>query len=448
MGIFFVVIFNFISSSLIGLCMATDDFYHEVHLNLNVKGLKQSATLRINEYSNRLVEAGKKVYKLGLGQSPFPIPDMVVKSLVDHAREKDYLPVKGLPSLRQAISGFYKRHWGKTYDTENIVIGPGSKELLFLLQLVYDGELIIPIPSWVSYAPQAKIIGRTIHWVSTRKENYWRLTPDELDKMCRSDPKQPRLLILNYPSNPTGYSYTKDELAGLAEVARRYKIVLVSDEIYGMLDHRGEHQSICSYYPEGTIISGGLSKWCGAGGWRLGALAFPKSLGWLADALSVAASETFTSTSAPIQYAAVTAFEPHEEMEAYLVRARKILWQLGKYCNRILNGLGINNPDPHGGFYLFPDLSSRRDQFLRHEIKDSETMCRVLLDARGVATLPGSEFGCPPSLYTMRISYVNFDGRKALDAANTETVDDTFIEKYCPETLEAMKEIGNWVQNL
>lgn len=428
--------------------MATDNFYHEVHLNLNVRGLKHSATLRINEYSNQLIAEGKKVYKLGLGQSPFPVPDIVVQGLIDHAREKDYLPVKGLPALREAISGFYYRHWGKKYLIENIVIGPGSKELLFLLQLCYYGELIIPTPSWVSYAPQAKIIGRNIHWIATKKENFWRLTPDELDKICRDDPKKPRLLILNYPSNPTGYTYKNEELIELAAVARKYKVVLVSDEIYGMLDHKGDHHSICTHYPEGTIISGGLSKWCGAGGWRLGALAFPKSLSWLADALSVAASETFTSTSAPIQYAAVTAFEPHPEMDFYLERARKILLHLGQYCNRILNEAGINNAAPHGGFYLFPDFSNFRNKFLQHDIFDSETMCDKLLESAGVATLPGSEFGCPPSVYTLRISYVNFDGRKAIDAAIAETVDDFFIEKYCPDTLAAMKAIVKWVSAL
>jgi aspartate aminotransferase len=428
--------------------MDNDKFLHEMHINLNVRGLKQSATLFINEQSNLLIEQGRKIYKLGLGQSPFPVPDIIVQSLRDHAEEKDYLPVKGLPALRKAISGFYSRHWGSEYSIDNIVIGPGSKELLFLLQLVYYGELIIPTPSWVSYAPQAKIIGRNILWIPTRKENLWKLTPHDLDKTCRQDPNRPRLMILNYPSNPTGYSYKKEELEELAAVARKYKVVLVSDEIYGMLDHEGDHHSISTYYPEGTIISGGLSKWCGAGGWRLGALAFPDSLSWLANALAVTASETFTSTSAPIQFAAVTAFDPHPELEDYLARARKILSALGKQCNKILNTAGINNPDPHGGFYLFPDFSNYRDKLIAREIYDSETMCKRLLDEKGIACLPGSEFGCSAFEYIFRLSYVNFDGRKAINAATNEEVDETFIKKYCPDTLKAMEEIADWFRSL
>lgn len=421
--------------------------FHEIHLNLNVRGLKQSATLLINEYSNQLIREGKTVYKLGLGQSPFPVPDIVVKSLQEHAGEKDYLAVKGLPALRQSIAGFYQRHWQIDYPIDNILIGPGSKELLFLLQLVYYGELIIPTPSWVSYAPQAKIIGRNISWVPTKKENFWRLTPKELDKLCRPDPHRPRLLILNYPSNPTGYTYKKAELEELAAVAKKYRVVLVSDEIYGMLDHEGGHQSISSFYPEGTILSGGLSKWCGAGGWRLGALAFPSSLTWLSDALAIAASETFTSTSAPIQYAAVTAFEPHEEIEDYLKRARKILSVLGKACNKILNR-GISNPDPHGGFYLFPDFSRYREKLNAKEIYDVQSMCARLLEETGVATLPGSEFGCSLFEYTLRLSYVNFNGHDAMEAAKHEEVNEDFINKHCPDTIKALNLIVNWFENL
>mgnify|MGYP006201520709 CR=1 FL=1 len=105
---------------------------------------------------------GRKVYKLGLGQSPFPVPDHVVAALQANAFQTDYLPVKGLPALREVICNFYERITGVKHDPAYTVIGPGSKELLFLLQLVYYGELVIPTPSWVSYAPQARIIGRNI----------------------------------------------------------------------------------------------------------------------------------------------------------------------------------------------------------------------------------------------------------------------------------------------
>jgi len=142
---------------------------------------------------------------------------------------------------------------------------------MFIIQLVYYGDLIIPTPSWVSYAPQAHIIGRHVYWLPTKKENKWLLTPAELERHCRQDPSRPRLLILNYPNNLTGLTYSRDELKELAHVAEKYKVLILSDEIYGELNFNGTHTSIAKYYPEGTIISSGLSKWCGAGGWRLAA---------------------------------------------------------------------------------------------------------------------------------------------------------------------------------
>ncbi len=115
--------------------------------------------------------------------------------------------------------------------------------------------------------------------------------------------------------------------------------------------------SIAKYYPEGTIISGGLSKWCGAGGWRLGTFTFPQSLRWLQDAMAVVASETFTSTSAPIQYAAVRAFCSDREIEHYLWQSRRILDLIGKYITAALQKAGVLVSLPQGAFYLFPDFS-------------------------------------------------------------------------------------------
>jgi aspartate aminotransferase len=110
-------------------------FQHEINLNLNIRSLSPSATLVINERSNQLMREGRKIYKLGLGQSPFPVPDPVVKALQENAFQKDYLPVKGLPALREAICGFYGRHAGVQHDPEYTIIGPGSKELLFFIAI-------------------------------------------------------------------------------------------------------------------------------------------------------------------------------------------------------------------------------------------------------------------------------------------------------------------------
>ena len=190
----------------------------EINLNLNVRGVAQSATLAVNELSAKLKKEGRHIYRLGLGQSPFPVPRIVVDELKVNAHQKDYLPVKGLPELREAVAGYHSRRHGIERTAEDVLIGPGSKELMFLLQLVYYGDLVIPTPSWVSYAPQAHIIGRHVQWIPTKLENDWKLTAHELKKICKDDPLKPRIVILNYPSNPSGISYVVDELKELAKV--------------------------------------------------------------------------------------------------------------------------------------------------------------------------------------------------------------------------------------
>ncbi|MDY0084746.1 MAG: aminotransferase class I/II-fold pyridoxal phosphate-dependent enzyme [Bacteroidales bacterium] len=422
-----------------------------VNINLNVRGLSQSATLAINEKSRQLISEGRKVYKFGLGQSPFPVPEAVVEALRQHAHEKDYLPVRGLLPLREAIAAFNKRTQFIDSTADDILIGPGSKELIFILQLVYYGDLIIPTPSWVSYFPQARIIGRHVHWVPTSAEDQYRLSPEKLDMICRADPNRPRIVILNYPSNPTGCTYPTEKLKQLAAVARKYNIVLVSDEIYGMIHHQGQHVSIARFYPQGTIISSGLSKWCGAGGWRLGTFSFPPQLYWLREAMATVASETYTSTSAPIQYAAITAFEGGDFIDQYLNDSRRILRYLAKIIRQKLTAASISTPQVNGGFYLYPDFSFYREKLKARNILTSGELCDALLEETGVALLPGIDFGHQPEELVARLAYVDFDGKLALEklsAYQEKKLQESYISEYCPSIWEGIKALCDWFSEL
>lgn len=421
-----------------------------VQLNLNVRGLQPSATLRINERCADMARNGQQVFRLGFGQSPFPVPDEVVDALKAHAHEKDYLPVKGLRVLREAVSFFHNRHAGIHTTGDDVLVGPGSKELMFLLQMVYYGDLVIPRPSWVSYAPQARIASRHVYWLPTKPENRWLLSPEGLDKFCQKDATRPRLLILNYPANPTGATYTKEELKKMAEIARRYNVVVLSDEIYGEVHHEGKHHSIATYYPEGTIISSGLSKWCGAGGWRLGTFTFPADLRWLLDAMAVAASETFTSTSTPIQYAAIKAFQGGPGIEKYLRDSRLVLKTVGQAVSEFLNENQVTHPEPEGGFYLFPIFDFYRKKLAERNIENSEELCNRLLEETGVALLPSSDFGFPEEFLGARLSYVDFDGNAALrviEDLNGEQAADTkeLAEKLAPKVMLGIKRMVEWL---
>lgn len=424
-----------------------------VSLNMNVRGMGLSATLRIKEKCRILESEGRGIFDFGLGQSPFPVPALMVEALRGAAMEKDYLPVKGLPELREAIAEFHRKRDHINAQADRVMVGPGSKELMFILQLAYYGEIILPTPCWVSYLPQAKIIGRRNSMIHRTWDDGWSLSAEQLYEALQytHDEHRPRLLILNYPNNPTGDSYDTEELVELAEVARKFEVIVLSDEIYGPLSFDGRHVSIARFYPEGTIVSSGISKWCGAGGWRLGTFVFPPELEWLAEGMASIASETYTSVSAPIQFGAIPAFQGRPEIERYLLHVRRILAGLGKRFASILIEAGVHVEYPKGAFYLFPDFTPIADNLASRGIRSGQALCNRLLEDTGVALIPGSAFGRSRAELTARISYVDFDGAAAL-AGSEETplnnpLPDGFIEHHCCRVIEGASRIAEWIRS-
>ena len=284
--------------------------------------LKPSATLAINEESIRLKKSGKKIYKFGFGQSPFPVPDSVVLALKSNADKHNYLPIQGLEELRSAIANYLKNNNNNNFNKENIVIGPGTKELMLLTQIMFKGDVLLPAPSWVSYQPQAFIARNKVHWIQTTSNSNWFPTAKQLEDKVKNIKSESLLLFINSPNNPSGT--VCNNLQEIAEVAKKYKMIILSDEIYSQLNFNSQYKSISNFYPEGTIVSTGLSKWCGAGGWRLGFFAIPSQLENFKNSLKILCSESFTSVSAPIQYAAIEAYKGnHSE---YLNAVKKILY--------------------------------------------------------------------------------------------------------------------------
>ena len=414
-----------------------------------IGALVPSATLLINERSKELIAQGKHVYRLGFGQSPFPIPKEVVDSLRHYAGEKDYLPVQGLLPLRQAVASYYQEFLGLEYSTSQIMIGPGSKELILGLKMVCDADILLPCPSWVSYEPQAHIVNSKVHWIDTLEADGWKITPENLDETCQNEPERQKILILNYPSNPVGTTYSDIELAEIAKIARKNSLIVVADEIYGALTFNGSHQSLAKYYPEGTIISGGLSKWCGAGGWRLGTFCFPKELSNVLHAMTALASESFSAVSAPVQYAAITAFNGSPLIKKYLLNSNMILKVISEYVYQKLNDMGVSMPQAQGGFYLFPNFGAFKRALEAHKVGTSSEFCEKLLMETGIALLPGSAFGRPSSEFTCRLSYVDFDGTALLEiAGNQPSIESSAIIEACPQIVESMNALRLWLKSL
>ena len=163
-----------------------------------VKNLQPSSTLKINETSKRLEEKGKKIFRFGFGQSPFQVPIDIVNELKKNAHQNKYLPMQGLNDLRRSVAKYTSSKKNYEYTSNNVIIGPGTKELMFLLQIIFDGEIILPAPSWVSYAPQA-IIGRNkIRILQTKMENNWFPTGTEIEKIILKDKKKKLFVIFKF----------------------------------------------------------------------------------------------------------------------------------------------------------------------------------------------------------------------------------------------------------
>jgi len=403
-----------------------------------VKNLRPSSTLKINETSRQLESEGEKIFKFGFGQSPFQVPLNVVNELKNNAHQNKYLPMQGLKELREVIAQYTTTKKNYNYKSKNVIIGPGSKELMFLLHVLFDGEIILPAPSWVSYAPQA-ILGRNkIQTIKTTRENNWFPTGAEIEQVILKDKNKNYLLILNSPNNPSGQ--VCENLEEISQIAKKYNLIILSDEIYSELSFEDGYKSISNFCPEKTIISTGLSKWCGAGGWRLGYFIIPNTLNYLRDSINILASETFSSVSAPIQYAAIAAYSNNHSV--YINNSKKILKAVGNYIYENLKSNKILINKPQGGFYLMPE-------FLNKSFSTSSEMCDSLLKETGVVLLPGSDFGFEQTRPLTRLSYTDFDGQEFMNNIKEDTkIDNDLILKFAPKVVEGANKLKKWSESI
>ena len=403
-----------------------------------VKDLKPSSTLLINETSRKLEEQGKKIFKFGFGQSPFKVPEDIVRELKNNAHQNKYLPMQGLSELRNAVAKYTSKKKNYDYKSENVIIGPGSKELMFLLHVIFEGEIILPAPSWVSYAPQA-ILGRNkVQILQTKRENNWFPTASEIEEIILKDKNKNYLLFLNSPNNPSGQIC--ENLEEIASIAEKYNLIILSDEIYSELSFMNNYQSISNFCPEKTIISTGLSKWCGAGGWRLGYFLVPDSLIEIKNMINVLASETFSAVSAPIQYAAIKAYE--KDHSNYVNKSKNILGAIGNYVYENLRSNKVLINKPQGGFYLMPE-------FLNKKFNSSSEMCDSIFNDTGVALLPGSDFGFEQKKMLARLSFTDFDGQEFMNKIeDNQKIDNDEINKFAPKIVEGVDKLKKWSESI
>ncbi len=362
-------------------------------------------TLKMAKLGRELRAKGVDVIDLSLGEPDFDTPqhikDAAIKAINDNWSH--YTPVAGFLDLKEAVCTKLKRDNNLDYKPENIIASTGAKQTLanVILALVDQGdEVIIPTPYWVTYSELVKIAGGKVVEIRTTVESKFKITPAELEAAIT--PKT-RVFMFSSPCNPSGSVYSKEELAGLAEVFRKHPgIVILSDEIYEYINYMGKHESIAQFddIKDQVVVINGLSKGFAMTGWRLGYMAANVEIVKACEKLQ----GQFTSATCSItQKAAVAALtgdlKPSQDMAEEFVRRRTKSLELVKDIP------GLKCFEPEGAFYIFPDMSYYFGKSIGAEvITNSADMSMYLLNTAHVSSVMGEAFGEPNCV---RFSFAN-----------------------------------------
>ncbi|MBN2140043.1 MAG: pyridoxal phosphate-dependent aminotransferase [Desulfovibrionaceae bacterium] len=364
--------------------------------------IRPSATLAINARAQDLRAEGREIISLAVGEPDFATPAHVclaAKKALDQGLTR-YTPVPGVPELRAAAAGYYRRFYSAAAGPEHIIVSNGGKQVLYNLcmALLNPGDqVLIPAPYWVSYPDMVMLAGADPVIVPSAPENSFLIGPRDLEAACTP---RTRLLILNTPSNPTGCHYDQARLEEIADWARGRGVFVISDEVYDRLVYEpAEPASLSGFWsrwPGDAVVVGALSKSFCMTGWRVGfALAHED----LVRAMCKVQGQSTSNVNSVAQWAAVAAlngpWDLVEDMKAAFVRRRDL-------AHKAVTSWGAPCPKPDGAFYLFPVV----DRFFSPDAPDSTALCARILDRAGVALVPGAAFGDDRCL---RISYAVAD---------------------------------------
>ena len=368
-----------------------------------------SPTLAIHEAVKSRLRAGEKIVHLGFGEAGVPVHPLLREALTATAADGGYGDVAGSQTLRQAVASYYDRR-GLETDAWQIVVGPGSKALLYALMLALDGDLVLPRPAWVSYPAQAALAGKRVIRVPIPADSGGIPDPDQLAddlEQARAAGSSPGILLLTQPDNPTGTVPSPRRLEAVLTKARDLDLFVISDEIYADLVHSGEGFTSAAAIAEANcVITGGLSKSLALGGWRVGVTRLPStSLGRsLLGRLSAIASEIWSCIPGPISAAARVAYDEPPEIVAHVRASRSLHAQVSRALYTAVQATGAECRPPTAAFYLYPDLTAMFERGATTGVIGSAALARALLDQHGVAVLPGEAFGDEPKALRFRIA--------------------------------------------
>ncbi|MEE9151361.1 MAG: aminotransferase class I/II-fold pyridoxal phosphate-dependent enzyme [Thermoplasmata archaeon] len=435
------------------------DVLLEPHVNAIAMPENLKIGLMVSEARKKCSGTGcaLEYYGFAFGQSPFHVPPPITRALGENADKGHYSAAEGITELRDAIAGFNKRHFGLDVNPSRIVVGPGTKDLIHCVFDIVKGGVIIPSPSWIGYSPQIKLLDKHFHTFYLKPESDYKIQPEDLDEFISKLPEEQHMLILNNPHNPTGLVYSREELEKLAEICQKHNTLVLADEIYALTTYEFEQfTSMGLIYPEGTFVTNGLSKDRSAGGYRLGSCILPENCSQeLMDAFKKVAATIYTNVSTPTQYAAITAYEPNEEIEEYFKITREIHRILGLFMSEEFNKImGIRATTPHGGFYFFTDFNEISEDLIKNGVKTSNDLGRSLISHPfHIATVTGDACLLKPDDFGARIAFVDYDGKTSFgkfkqEPPKTKSDEIEFVKQNAPRMVRGNEALRRYVKYL
>ena len=359
--------------------------------------------------ARQLEAEGKNIVHLEIGEPDFATPDNIIEAGISAMQNgyTHYTPAGGIMETRTAVAEFVSRTLKTDVEPTEVVLVPGSKNVLLftLLACIEEGdEVILPDPGYPAYQSQVEFIGAVPRMVTLREETGFRMDLDELRSLVN---KKTRMIIINTPQNPTGGVLTEDDVRVVCELVQEHDLLLVSDEIYSQLVYGFEHVSPMSHagMRERTVLMDGLSKSYAMTGWRLGYAVAPKPLAAKLETLMINSSSCAAGFT---QIAAIEALSTPESEHA----VRRMVKVFEHRRNLVVNGLnampGVRCAKPQGAFYAFPNIEGTGF--------DERVLADRLLTEAGVAVLPGTAFGNAGKGY-IRLAYTQSEDelKKGLD---------------------------------
>ena len=422
--------------------------------------IKKSPTLLINEKVKTMWQQGEDILHAAFGESRFPVHHDLSKALDNGISNRSYLSSLGTDRLRTKIADYYTKKLNKEISYDQVIVGVGSKSLLYSIIKAIDGDLLLPKPSWVSYSSIATICNKGITRFDLDKDNGYKLNIESLNNAYSSAKKNganPSMLVLNSPNNPVGNSFSRSDIELAANWAQENDITVLSDEIYGLITFKGnDHHTPLSYYPDKTIVFSGLSKHLSLGGWRLGISILPRnSYGeQLISKFESIAGSIWSCVPAPFQIVGETAFSNNESIENYINVCANIHEIRTLFIYDHFQDLGIDCPRPTGGFYIYASFKKWSEQLSKKGIISCTSLSEYLLDKHKIATLPGSAFGDDPENLCLRISssYLDMEtdetAKKILDIYNDGTDEKSFINDHHPRLKLFLSKMNDFLNTI